>query len=361
MPPHPFRPARPARPSRPPRLRRRASLVAAGAVIGGAVFAPAAAADEDEVAFRIGDPRITESSGLAVSARHDGVVYTHNDSGGVPQIFALGPDGRTRAVLTIGGARARDWEAMAVGEDERGRPAIFVADIGDNLGGAWPHVTLYRVPEPRTLRSRTLTATEFRLRYEDGPRNAEAMMINPRTNRVYVVSKLFGGKVYEAPANLRTSGYNTLRKVADAPAIATGAAFSPDGRTCVIRTYFGATVYEVGADGRPGERIGSVPIPRQEQGEAITYTADGRSVLVSSEGADQPVHRVPLPEEALPAPERTPDDGSGNTQQEGQGAEKVADEDGRRDASGPRLGLFLALAIAGTLGYGWWRSRRGRT
>ncbi|GGV32534.1 hypothetical protein GCM10010182_65390 [Actinomadura cremea] len=345
-------------PSRARRGTARASLVAAGALAGGVIFVPAAAADGTEE-FRIRDPRITESSGLAVSARHPGVVYTHNDSGGVPQIFALGPDGRTRAVLTVGGAQARDWEAMAVGEDERGRPAIFVADIGDNLGGAWPHVTIYRVPEPRTLRDRTLEATAFKIRYEDGPRNAEAMMINPRTNRVYVVSKLFGGKVYEAPANLRTSGYNTLRKVADAPAIATGAAFSPDGRTCVIRTYFGASVYEVGADGRPGERIGSVDVPSQEQGEAITYTADGRSVLVSSEGGNQPVYRVPLPEEALPAPERTQDGGSGNTGQEGQGGE--AAEDGRRDPSGSRLGLFLALAIAGAVGYGWLRGRKGRT
>ncbi|OLT34120.1 hypothetical protein BJF79_33800 [Actinomadura sp. CNU-125] len=355
-----MRPYRPSRPrSRSRRRTARASLVAAGAVLGGVVYAPAAAADGTEE-FRIADPRITESSGLAVSARHRGVVYTHNDSGGVPQIFALGPDGRTRAVLTVGGARARDWEAMAIGEDERGRPAIFVADIGDNLGGAWPHVTIYRVPEPKTLRDRTLDATEFKIRYADGPRNAEAMMINPKTNRVYIVSKLFGGKVYEAPANLRTDGYNTLREVADAPSIATGAAFSPDGRTCVIRTYFGATVYEVGADGRPGERIGSVDVPRQEQGESITYTADGRSVLVSSEGEDQPVYRVPLPEEALPESEGTQDGGSGNTQQEGQGGDEAAEE-GRRDASGTRVGLLLALAIAGAAGYGWLRNRKGRT
>ena len=37
---------------------------------------------------------------------------------------------------------------MATGKDEQGRPALFVADIGDNLGGAWPYVTVYRVPEP---------------------------------------------------------------------------------------------------------------------------------------------------------------------------------------------------------------------
>ncbi|MFV2178406.1 hypothetical protein ACFHW3_35475, partial [Actinomadura sp. LOL_011] len=87
---------------------------------------------------------------------------------------------------------------------------------------------------------------------------------------------------------------------------------------------------------------------------------DGRSVLVSSEGKNQPVYRVPLPEEALPAPERTQDGRSGNTGQEGQGGGEAA-EDGRRDASGSRLGLFLALAIAGAVGYGWLRGRKGRS
>ncbi|NED56452.1 hypothetical protein G3I24_36905, partial [Micromonospora aurantiaca] len=67
----------------------------------------------------------------------------------------------------------------------------FVADIGDNLGGAWPYVTVYRIPEPRQLRSQTLRATAFKMKYEDGPRNAETMMINLRTNRLYIASKLF--------------------------------------------------------------------------------------------------------------------------------------------------------------------------
>src|SRR5690606_35597616 len=112
--------------------------------------------------------------------------------------------GTVRAVLTLGGANARDWEDIAVGRDERGRPAIYVGDIGDNLGGAWPYVTVYRIPEPAVLRSQTIRATAFKIKYEDGPRNAETLMINPRTNRLYLASKLFGGKVYEAPARLRT-------------------------------------------------------------------------------------------------------------------------------------------------------------
>ncbi|MEW2356299.1 hypothetical protein [Spirillospora sp. NPDC029432] len=333
---------------RPSRAGGRALLsgaAALGVLAAGVPYAAPATAD-DKVAFKITDERITESSGLAVSLRHKGVVYTHNDSGGVAQIFALGPDGRTRAVLTLAGAGARDWEAMAVGRDEKGRPAVYVADIGDNLGGAWPYVTVYRIPEPAQLRTRTLRATAFKFKYEDGPRNAEAMMINPRTNRLYVVSKLFNGSVYEAPAKLRTGGFNKLRRVADAPSIATDGAFSPDGRTCVIRTYFGARLYAVDGEGRPGKSLGSVGLPAQEQGESITYTADGRSLLAGSEGSGQPVHQVPLPEDALP-PSPSP----------AAGRDGAGDENGRRDSGPASLGLFFALAIAVVVGYGLVRRR----
>jgi hypothetical protein len=308
----------------------------------------AGAARDSKVAFRITDSRITESSGLAVSRRHQGITYTHNDSGGVAQVFALGPDGSTKAVLTFGGAGARDWEGMAIGRDEKGRPAIYVADIGDNLGGAWPYVTVYRIPEPSELRSQTIHATAFRFKYEDGPRNAETVMINPRTNRLYIASKLFSGALYEAPAKLRTSGFNKLRKVGDAPAIATDGAFAPDGRSYVIRTYFGARIYSVKDDGRPGKSLRGVSLPAQEQGESVTYTADGRSLLAGSEGEDQPVYEVPLPEEARPSPTAT-------TGAAGNGKDDA--DKGKRDTKTVSGGMFLVLAIAAVVGYGVVRRR----
>jgi len=306
-----------------------------------------AAVRDGKVLFRISDSRITESSGLAVSLKHPGITYTHNDSGGVAQVFALGPDGSTKAVFTFGGARARDWEAMAMGRDEKGRPAIYAADIGDNLGGAWPYVTVYRIPEPSELRSQTIHATAFRFKYEDGPRNAETLMINPKTGRLYIASKLFSGALYEAPAKLRTSGYNKLHKIGDAPAIATDGAFAPDGRSFVIRTYFGARIYAVKDDGRPGKSRG-VSLPAQEQGESVTYTADGRSLLAGSEGDDQPVYEVPLPEEVLPSP--TASAGVAGT------GKDDADK-GKKDSRMAGGGLILAVAIAAVVGYGVVRRR----
>lgn len=278
--------------------------VVLGVLLLGTVMVPGSSgADtsgpEARVACRVSDPRIAEASGLAPSRRHPGIVYMHNDSGDAPRIFAVGPDGRTRAVFTLAGATNRDWEGMALGRDGAGRPALYVADIGDNLGGQWPYVTVYRVPEPVTMRSQTLRATAFRLKYRDGARNAESVLIDPRTNRLYVASKLVSGALYAAPARLKTGGFNLLRKVGDAPAIATDAAFAPDGRTFVIRTYTDAYVYAMTAAG-PGRRLDVVPLPDQDQGESIAYGLDGTSLLAGSEGVDEPLWRVPLPAAAKP-------------------------------------------------------------
>jgi hypothetical protein len=250
----------------------------------------AAADDGPRKLCTIKDPRIGESSGLAASRRHPGIVYTFNDSGGRPQVYALGPDCRTRATLTFAGARNRDWEAMALGPD-----GIYVGDIGDNLDGAWPYVTVYRIPEPASLRSQTLRATAYRIKYADGPRNAETMMIDPRSGRLYIASKAFGDSLYEGPKKLRTRGFNIMHKVSGAPFYATDGAFAPDGRTFVIRGYWDAEIYKA-----PGKKIADVPIPSQKQGEGITFTADGRSLLISSEGTGQPLWQVPVPASALP-------------------------------------------------------------
>jgi len=254
-----------------------------------------AADDEPRKLCTVKDPRIGESSGLAASRRHPGVVYTFNDSGGRAQVYALGPDCRVRATLTLAGARNRDWEAMAVGPN-----GLYVGDIGDNLDGAWPYVTIYRIPEPSVLRSRTLRATAYRIKYADGPRNAETMMIDPRTGRLYIASKAFGDALYEGPRRLSTSGYNIMHKVGGAPFYATDGAFAPDGRTFVIRGYWGAEIYRA-----PDKKIADVSVPSQKQGEGITFTADGRSLLVSSEGAGQPLWQVPVPAKALPARTRS--------------------------------------------------------
>ncbi len=274
--------------------RRGAVVVVAGCVLG--LVPRPAAGGRAEVLLRIDDPRVVESSGLAASRRHAGVLWTHNDSGDAARLFAVGRDGRVLAILRFAGMQARDWEAMALGRDDRGEPALFAGDIGDNLG-VWPSVTVYRVAEPARLRDATVRAECYRLRYPDGPHDAEALLVDPRGDRLYVASKgEAGGSLYQAPAELRSDRVNLLRLVRRVPALVTDGAFSPDGRLLVLRDYRAAYVYKAS-----GGRLAIVPLPLQQQGESIAFSPDGRSLLAGSEGAGSEIWRVPLPEAATPA------------------------------------------------------------
>lgn len=238
--------------------------------------------------FTLADPRITESSGLAASRAHPGIYWTHNDQD-QPRIFGVDSrTGETVATLTMAGVGTpRDMEAISVGPDGD----IYVGDIGDNLDGSWDHVWIYRFPEPKTLKDQTVRATQYDVKYADGPRNAEALMVHPKTGRVYIASKNEdGGGLYAGPERLTTSGTNTFRRIGEVPWVTDGA-FSPDGERLLLRGYFSAREY-VWKDGRI-EGDGTSPgAPFQGQAESVTYTPDGSAYLFGSEGQGSRVVRV---------------------------------------------------------------------
>ena len=235
------------------------------------------------------DPRISESSGLAVSGRDPGRLLTHNDSGDAAEVFAIDEQGRTVAVYRFSGVTARDWEGMARIGDGEGS-TLYLGDIGDNRN-TWRNIAVYVAKEPRGTGRLPTQATRYRLTFPDGPRDAEALMVSPRTGRVYVVTKrLTGAAIYLAPRDLRPTGFNRLVKWREAPAFVTDGAFSPDGSRYALRGYTRAFVY----DSASGTLLQNVDLPAQSQGESLTWSTDGRSLLVGSEGVRQEIWRVPL-------------------------------------------------------------------
>ncbi|WP_330339255.1 WD40 repeat domain-containing protein [Streptomyces sp. NBC_00557] len=266
---------------------RRSSAVLAGLLLAGACALPASAAGGDgDQGFTFKDPRISESSGLAASRLHPGVYWTHNDSGHGPYLYAVDSrTGKTVARVTLRGIGApRDVEAISIGPHNE----IYLGDIGDNLGGTWPYVWIYRLPEPKQLRDQTVTATQYVVKYADGPRDAESLVVHPKTGRVYIIDKKEnGGHLYEGPATLSPSGTNVFRPVAPVDLWATDAAFSPDGRQLAVRGYFGGIRYDW--NGGRIKREGRLDVPLQGQGEGVTYSADGTRLLYSSEGAGSEV------------------------------------------------------------------------
>jgi hypothetical protein len=198
------------------------------------------------------------------------------------------------------------------------------------------------------LHDATLPAVRYRFRYADHARNAEGIMVQPKTGRLYVVSKEFAGSVYRAPARLSATKVNILRKWGSAPLMATDAAYAPDGSSYVIRTYFSATMY------RPsGQTLTRVSMPELKQAESITYTRDGKWLLTGSEGVRSPVYRVAVPDGALPAGERakpSPTKAAKKATPKGAAKEAAAKEaaGGKPGLSGRDILIWLAAAAGAT-------------
>ena len=280
------------------------------------------------------DERITESSGLAAVG---GLVYTVNDSGHDPVVFALDERCRTVGAHPLRGARNVDWEDLAAGPDG----TLYVADIGDNDAERTDGVVLYvlRAPGPGDA---TVTARAMTMRYETGPRDAEALLVHPVTGSIHVVTKTpFGAAVYEARDGVLRRGPSLTFVPTDTPGgpdigvvanlVVTGGAVAARGDRVALRTY--TDLYEwpvTGGDVLAALRDGSplrTPLPETRQGEAVTYSPDGASLLVSTEGEGGAVHRVrsALPP-AKPAPSQPAVSGQATGTPQADAAPSSADE-----------------------------------
>ncbi|HEX3221176.1 MAG TPA: hypothetical protein VHR35_01300 [Nocardioides sp.] len=255
-----------------------AGLAVAGSFALGVASTPGAPHGTRVLTFD--DPAIVESSDLIVDR---GLFVTTNDSGDTGRVFVVDRTGRTVG-LTHWSDGPTDVEALA----PAGAGEVWVGDIGDNEGRR-SSITVAKVPVGRG--DRDVHATTYRLAYPDGGTDAETLLCDPVTGRLYVATKnVFGGVLYAAPEEMSASSTNPLKPVGRVLPVATDGAFFPDGRHLVVRDYTSAVIYTWPSL----QPVGSFDLPAQRQGEGIAVAADG-SVYVSSEGLRSAVLRVTLP------------------------------------------------------------------
>ena len=255
------------------------------------------------VTGRVGAAEATELSGLALSRSNPGVLWTHNDSGDRPRLLAVAPDGRLLADVAVTGAQHVDWEDIAVGPAPGAGAALYIGDIGDNTARR-SSVVVYRAREPRLgggTPGATAPATALMLRYPDRPHDAEALLVDPSSGAIFIVTKYLGGtaRVYaagspagEAATTLRRAGKMSLGYGEEI----TAGDVSADGRTIVLRTYDRAFVWSR----RRGESVALALRRRpctaradllvEGQAEALALTRDGRAFYTVPEG-ERPVLR----------------------------------------------------------------------
>ena len=305
---------------------------AAAAVVVGAITAsaPGGARAADEPCARFGSgvvsghvesSKLTEISGVVASRRHPGVYWTHNDSGGRPEFYALTLDGTDLGAYPLTGATAVDWEDIAIGP-KRGATGsyLYAGDIGDNaaelpgvMGTPRDHITVYRVAEPAAAPhapGATLGGVEkFTLHYPAGANDAEAMLVDPVSGDLVIITKspLGLSRVMVAPAASLIDGATITLvdaggiqiippvKVSTFPGTwLTGADISPDGSLILLRTYqqvlaFTRAPGQSVPDALQGERC-VAPSVDEQQGEAVAIAADMSRYVTVSEGINQPIN-----------------------------------------------------------------------
>ncbi|GAB2563302.1 hypothetical protein [Spirosoma aerophilum] len=240
------------------------------------------------------DETLSESSGLALSHRNAGCLWTEQDSGNSNQIQLLNQDGSVVARFTLDGLENRDWEDIAVGPGPiPGESYIYLGEIGDNRRRN-PEKIIYRFLEP-TISGRQLpvdghisTIDAIRLQLPDGPQNSEAFLIDPTTKDLFIFSKSDKTTLYRAPYPQSVTRTTLMVRQLIIPfERITSSAISTDGSEILMRNYTQLFYYKR----QPGESITKaltrrprlVPLAKEAQGEAVGWAPDGSGYYTTSE------------------------------------------------------------------------------
>lgn len=251
-----------------------------------ATASPASAAEWQPATKRctINDARLDEISGMSRSTYPRKLRWVHNDSGDSARFFAVSKTCRVRAEFQVGVPEAVDWEDMAAGPNH----TLWFGDIGDN-GADRQTISVVRVKEPRVISSRRVKATVFRLAYPNGPRNAEGLMVQPRSGRVFVVTKSKvdkGAAIYRAPKVLSATRVNVMNKVmSGAPRGLSSADWRPGGKGFFLGGYNGIWVYDSFTSAPKVVSFDAAV----DFIEAVAWTRSGTAVSLTGEGVGKPL------------------------------------------------------------------------
>jgi hypothetical protein len=255
------------------------------------------------------DAGLRETSGLAVSRTHAGILWSHNDSGDEAQLYAVDLTGTILATFDLAGVEARDWEAMDLGPCpiEPAGTCLYLADTGDNTRRRDTlEVHVVREPDPAGGSATLTPLGRLRYRYPTEARDAEAVAVSPDGDLVVVTKgrtpdvrlfRLDPLAVHDAVVGDRAVVLDAgvvlpIEPDWDVGRVVTGASFRPDGLILAVRT-----LSEIFFFGWPSLDEAGPPCflgTREPQGEAVAWETERTLLLTSETNMTGPglLHRV---------------------------------------------------------------------
>ncbi len=279
---------------------------------------------------RLGDPdtsgKINEASGLVVSRKNNSgtIFWTHNDSGGRNEIYAIAQNKSILATVTLSGAQNNDWEDIAIGPGpDSNKDYLYVANIGSSSSNPRE---IYRIQEPsvninQSGQNITIASNQVEVFHFNSPiDDSEGFFVDPITGDGYLFQKIGSSSsrprsstVYTIPASQFRNGGGALSpqlvatittiKNSGNPGGITGADISSDGKYFVICNYEELWGWPVNRSA--GETVSSSLI-RYSEGpfyrrfasgwgsESITFSVDRQKIYTLPEGASANLVSVDL-------------------------------------------------------------------
>ncbi|MES2278792.1 MAG: hypothetical protein V4592_22365 [Bacteroidota bacterium] len=280
-----------------------------------AAYAQKIRREKETITGYIQDAVMDEASGIAASTTHPGIYYIHNDSGDTSRFFAITPEGKLKTTYYYKGdptepLGARDCEDIAVGPGpDKGKSYIYLGDIGDNRAER-KYLTVYRFEEQPAIGPdsvKHVDATPLYIKYPDGAKDAETLMVDPVEQLLYIVSKRKNSViVYTTPLAYKAGDTITLTKrstvhLGGIPPFkwVTAGDISKDGSQILLRNY-NAVYYWKRPEGMPvwqvmTQKPTKLYYKKEKQGEAIGFTPDGKGYYTASEGIGEPIYYYHTP------------------------------------------------------------------
>lgn len=248
--------------------------------------------------YAIENKKINESSGLACSTRDKKILWTHNDSGHMPIIYAMNTRGENLAVFHIEDIVSYDWEDMDAFEYQ-GSHFLLIADTGDNRGMRWDY-KIHIIKEPvlnKTNYSAITASWTLTYVYEDGRSyDVESVAVDILRNKIILLTKRTSHAIiFELPLKPSVSNSSgiaeiqTAVKVGEFKEIVNPSALdiSSDGKRMSINTYKRIHRFHRGLskEGQYGHWLyyNSLKYKNLFQPEAMCLSNDEKKYYVTSE------------------------------------------------------------------------------
>ncbi|WP_198265073.1 hypothetical protein [sulfur-oxidizing endosymbiont of Gigantopelta aegis] len=243
--------------------------------------------------YNIENKQINESSGLACSTHNKKILWTHNDSGHMPIIYALSQKGKDRGTFYLDDMDSYDWEDMDafVYQDKH---YLLIADTGDNIKMRWDY-RLYIIEEPKlnsakknASRSSISPAWTITFKYDDNQsHDVEAVAVDISREKILLLTKRTKQSIlFELdlkPSNLDRT--QVAIKVGELKQIKRPSALdiSLDGKLMSVHTYARIHRFHYSSKKNQWKYDNSLKYKGLYQPEAMCLREDEKYYFVSSE------------------------------------------------------------------------------